>query len=757
MKQKRRFSASLGCLTLIAVFFLAVSAFGLAYQAKPAYKIEVGSRLDEPYVLGFEAKEPAEAQRGKEWDGFDYRWARSESKIDLPGLGSQPLTVTLRVSPGLAPKPYLKILVNEKHQVPDSYLVMVTSEDLYELSFPVPADWFADGNLHLKLQSAVWVPAEVIPGNRDYRKLGILLDWFKVEPAQQTFFPLIRPPDDIFIPLVISSMLVLLIFLSIGLTPPYALLLSGGLLAGASYWLVFDRLNLTELISRDFVRSIFFMWVAVFLVAEIGSKVYKVLGLKVTRREMGWLAAIFLFQFVMLWGFMQHPMFTSSDLGLNIHRLQDVMRGNLLFPQELPNGQLAPYPPAYYLLLLPFTNLVPTDDVGIGVLIKVASSLLQASEVFFIFYLSGLFRHPPNRVKVAALPLEREWEEGSNWAGLLAAAFYTVCKYPYYIFSQGNHTNLFGVFALLLFICVTTGTLSYLSRMEGVKIWRALLVKPLAQPESPSSVSKSTKTYSSAPLATTPTEVAEFEESPIGPSLAQRYFSRLVERWRRQVWPLLAITLRYLLPLALLVLVFTAHYGLFLFANGFMLAYVAILGLWGGRAGRRDALYLLACYVSALLMAFLLYYRLVLNLMSSPGNKAQFKLTLALVGDIILWLWRNMVYEFGLIVVLAALTGAILWLIRPGWRQLGRGITPLGGALLALTLTVITFALLSYLIGLESRFQLYLLPLVALAAGAFFGRLWRSGWAGVLLVSAIFLFQFLEVLSFWLSRMTYYF
>jgi hypothetical protein len=160
--------------------------------------------------------------------------------------------------------------------------------------------------------------------------------------------------------------------------------------------------------------------------------------------------------------------------------------------------------------------------------------------------------------------------------------------------------------------------------------------------------------------------------------------------------------------------------------------------------------------VAALLISFLLYYRLVVNLMSSPSNKAQISFTLELVVKIISWLWRNMVYEFGWIVVLAALTGATLWVVRPGWKQQGK-ISPVGAALLALTLTVLTFATLTYVIGLESRFQLYLLPLVALAAGAFFGRLWRSGWAGVLMVSTIFLFQLLEVLSFWLERITYYF
>lgn len=780
MIRRRPLNASLGCLTLIAVFFLAASFFGLAYQAKPSYKIDVGSRLDEPFVSGFQPKEPGYKARDKDWDGFDYRWAFTsadnaatiDSKIDLVGLGSQPLTVTLRVSPGSNPSPSLKVIVNEKNQVPAQYLKLPASENLFELSFPVPPDWFPDGNLHLKLQSAAWTPAQVVPGSSDRRRLGILLDWVKVEPAQQSFFPLVRPPDDIFIPLVISSLLVLLMFLSIGLSPLYALLLCAGVFGAVSYWLIFDRLDLTELISKDFVRSVFFIWVAVYIVAELGPKVFGWLGQKVTRRESGWLAGIFLFQFVMLWGFMLHPEFTSSDLGLNIHLLQSAQSGNFLFPQKLPNGQLAPYPPAYYIGLLPFTNFVGKDDADLGTLIKVASSLLQATEVFFIFYLSTLLRKgvggqgsgagnsKPHPSSLLPHP-SRDWEEGTNWAGILAAAFYTVCKYPYYIFSQGNHSNLFGVWALLLFLCVTTGTLSYLRGVHGAKIQPLPASQPRSTPQ-PKMIAASRLNYNPASviILEEPQFEEEYEEEAESPSLSQRYFNRLLERWQKQVWPILAVTLRYLLPLALLVLVFTAHYGTFLFTNLLMISYVLIMGLFGGRVGRRDALYLLMCYVSALLIAFLLYYGQdkIFKLLGSAGSgKASKTIGPDLAGNLLLWLWRDAVYQFGLIVVLAAIVGTLLRLIRPGWKQIFRQISPVGAGLLALILTTGIFLTLDFVIGLESRFQLYLLPLVVIAAGAFFGRVWRTGWAGMLLVSAVFIFQFVEVLTFWLDRVTYYF
>ncbi len=802
MNQNRRRNASLGCMTLIAGFFAAVSIFGLAYQFKPSYKIEVGSRLDEPYVSGFRTKEPSDEKRGPDWDGFDYRWTNSESKIDLPGLGSQPLTVTLRITPAQNPNPFLKVTVNEKYEVPQKYLVMPAREEFFEVKFPVPANAFPDGNLHLKLQNDIWQPNEVIAGSKDGRKLGLLLDWVKVEPSQTDFLPLVRPPDDIFIPLVISSMLVLLTFLAFGLPPLYALLLAGGAIGGVAGWLVLARLDLTELISRDFVRSLFFIWVVGYVVTEFGPKLFKLFGTPISRREAGWLAAIFAFQFVMLWGFMAHPMFSSSDLGLNIRLLKTAQTGNLYFPQELPNGQLAPYPPAYYLILLPFTNFTDNSSAGLGTLIKVASSLLQASEVFFIFYLSSLLRRnngikgwgtsasvgqkvaleehseiqnsptgqpygPKFKIQNSSPIHHREWEMGVNWAGLTAAAFYTICKYPYYIFSQGNHSNIFGVWTLLLFVCVTAGTLTYMRGLRSLHVPLLSVNKPQSQPQSQMVAVGSGRAGYNPPileaddsngLVSKPPRADDYEETEeSGPSLSQRYFTRLLEIWRKQIWPVMAVTLRYLLPLALLVLVFNSHYGVFLFTNVFMFCFVLALGLLGGKGGRRDAVYLLCCTVGALLISYLLYYRQVTDLMKSPGDKPANTLSLGLVGDITIWFWTNLVYEFGWMVVVAAISGLLLRLVRPNWKHGWREISPVEAALVALTIAALAFAVLKYVIGLDSRFQLYLLPLVALAAGSFFGRVWRTGWAGTIVVSAIFLFQFIEMLVFWLSRITYYF
>jgi hypothetical protein len=80
-----------------------------------------------------------------------------------------------------------------------------------------------------------------------------------------------------------------------------------------------------------------------------------------------------------------------------------------------------------------------------------------------------------------------------------------------------------------------------------------------------------------------------------------------------------------------------------------------------------------------------------------------------------------------------------------------------GGALLALGLTGLVFALAEGFQGIESRYQLYIIVPLVIMAGRFLGRLWRIGVAGVVVVVALFGFQFLQTLLYWLERVTYYF
>lgn len=822
LNEQSQRSASLGCVTLIAVFFVALTAFGLAYQVKPSYFIDVGARADKPYVSGFNDREP-DIKRQTPTDQT-FRWTRADSYIDLPGLGSQDITVTLNLTASSNPDPQLALFVGDHQAALPQVTLSHTSYQ--QLSFAVPAAWFSDGNLHLKLVSHTFNP----PG--DARNLGVVLDWVRVEPKYSGFLPFVRPPSDSFLPLLSVAVLSVLILFSIGVPTPLGLLGGFGLIGGLAYWLINDRLSLTELIQQNVTESLFFLWIVAWVAAEFGPRLYKVFGVVVTRRESGWLAGLFLLQFGLLYVVMLHPQFATSDVGLDVNGLLRAEQGNYFFTTQLPNGLPQPYPPAYYLLLQPLAALTDSSRPALANLIELVNAGLEASGVFLIFYLSALMRQLPRRVTDTDLvireEMEHSWEVGTNWAGLLAGAVYVGCRYTYSIFSQGNFTNLFGAWAFLLFVTVTAGTLGYFHshhiNLGSVKFRR--VTTPATTPQSvpaevqanimryargrasslPRTQELQTTTSSTASLAqlqskskivaplppapsSTKPEIVAVSELEAGDeprfNLLQKALGPTAAYTKRIIWPRTVTTLRYLLPLILLLIVLTSHYGVFLFTNVFMLAAISLLLVFGGSKGRHDALYLAVIYGLAFGLAFLLYYSHFTDIIgqeishSLGGAKGK---SSAHVTD---WglVWRHLYSyardDFGLNILLAALGGIILWLLN--WWQVGRQatttnrplpatatrksaivgilfgrVTPLNALLLALFVTSSFFSVLSEVIGLESRYQLYILPLLALAAGSLLGRIWRSSLAGVITVTALLLFQLLLTVSFWLDLITYY-
>lgn len=802
MNEKRQRSATFGCVSLIAIFFVALAALGLAYQSKPTYTIDIGSRLDKPYVSGFNTREPDLNKLLSEHKSLDvqtYRWTGSQSRVDLPGIGSQNITVTLNLAAGPNPNRQFQVWVGA-NQVPLTYTVLPPPPDqaYHQVSFPVPANWFSDGSLHIKLVSKTFHTAS------DSRELGYALDWVRIEPQQTGFFPFVQPPSDNFLPLLLIAVLSVLIFFSIGIPTIYGLL--GGLLiiGGLCYWLINDRLSLTELLQQNFNATLFFIWIIGWAAAAFGPRLYQTFGMVVTRRETGWLSGLMILQFVLLYAVMLHPQFASSDVGLDVHNLQRVEQGQLLFTTQLPNGLLQPYPPSFYILAQPLASITGSSDPALINLIELINAALQASGVFLIYYLSVLMRQLPrsvaNRDIILREEMEHGWDVGTNWAGILAAGFYVTCAYIYLIFSQGNFTNLFGAWAFLLFVSVTAGTLSYfrLHRRQNRNLIASALVSQSVEkvtvilPTASGKIVHYRRHPSAVPVATSSFGASLFTESPFAPDLAddpdidsdaddgdeekpnlsQKFYNRFASFLGQNVWPRLLIALRYLLPLLLLVIVLTSHYGVFLFTNVFMVAVIAVLAIFGGRAGRRDALYLGVIYLVAFGLCFCAYYvhftDVFVQQVSGVGSgskaaKPAFDLSLALHH-----LYTDSRLDFGLLVIIAAIGGAVQWIVawwqrnrqaqigsKKSWLFAGH-ITPLDAFLIALFLTGLFFALLSEVIGLESRYQLYILPLIALTAGSLLGRVWRSNNVGAVMVAALFLFQLLTTVSFWLMRITYY-
>ena len=636
-------------LSFAGVALFALLALSLAYQVRPSYTVNVGGRDDRAFVDGFYAREPA--QPPKDYTGPDYRWTGAQSTVYVPGVGAQPFVVTLRLARAANPDPHLRVLVNG-HPVPNNALVL--SDNAYhDLRFNVSADWLDSGDLKITLQTTPFTP------QGDPRRIGVVLDTVQVAPERDGFVMPAPAALGQFITLVVLLTFTLLCFgagIRIGT--------GAGLAAavGLALWLALARTSLT-LFTRDSLVPLFVgTWIGVWTLSAVLPYIFSQLRLPMSRVEGRWLAGLFGFQFVLLVAAMLHPQFTSSDAAMHAHNIQDVARGILIFTEPLPGGQPAPYPPGYYMLLQPFTAITGLRDPALIGLLKISGAILQCSEIYIVFALVGLLRKANT--------------SGGHFAGLLAAAFYTLLRFPFLTFSQGNYTNIFGAWTLLVFGGLLAGWLRFAPKSK----WA---------------------------------------------------------RWGYVV----------LLTAALFV-VFLGHYGTFLFANAFLGCALVALGLW---RRWRHASALLSMWIVALAVAFGLYYSHLLDVLTQTsqagGAKARPDLLTA-VGRLLADLHDN----FGL-VGLAAVVGLVLWVrSRPIWRDLD-AVTLM---LLAFGLTCAVFAIATYGVPIESRYQLYAGALVTVAAGNMFAWLWCKGWRGRAGVIALFVVQFGLTLSFWIARLPYY-
>jgi hypothetical protein len=192
-------------LAQVALAFLSVLLVIISYQFKPSYFVNVGSIGDQPYVAGF---------NGDEHGSFTYRWTASESRIVLPSAyDGADRTVTIRMSawrPVGTAAPKVKI-ISAGQQIA-SFKV---GQEMADYRFSLPAVAAGEGNVEFTLKSPVFSP------DGDARKLGVMVDWVRLDPAGGAFGPFSLPPAEILLFALIAAISVQMAL--IGLIPGTAL------------------------------------------------------------------------------------------------------------------------------------------------------------------------------------------------------------------------------------------------------------------------------------------------------------------------------------------------------------------------------------------------------------------------------------------------------------------------------------------------------------------------------------------------------
>ena len=375
--------------------------WGAAYQYKTEYNLNIGGLYDDAYVADFHGKE-----RNPE---LNYRWSMGYSTILFPGIGNQPVEVTLTLI-GFRPDgqpPQIEVEARGRR-----FTIQTTAAPQTHTFFlPRNDPW--QGDLQIAISS---------PTFTDPRKLGVLVDRVSVRPADFGLRPVIVPPLGTLGGLL-AGLVAVYFSIIVALRRVSPALAGVGLLS-----ILFALLIVTARLEIGLLAPqlpVLGLWALSLAVASRVALALLLSGkVKSADFAVGAGALAMVAAFVLRFGGLTYPQFLTSDILLHAHNVQSVAGGEWVFYERLPDGTPVPYPPALYVLLAPFALLLGADDASISLHIKFAASLLDA-----------------------ACCLGLAWAGARLWGGLaggLAALLYAFSPAPFGLFSAGNYTNLFA-------------------------------------------------------------------------------------------------------------------------------------------------------------------------------------------------------------------------------------------------------------------------------------------------------------------------
>ena len=408
--------------------------WAMAYQQKGSYVIDVGGLYDDAYVSNFHGKEGN--------DELNYRWSRESSHLRFPGIGNQPVVLTLNLV-GFRPdgiSPPVQVQARGKTFTIESGNGPFTTTISLDRGDPLA------GDLGVTIASPVFVP------QNDERELGIIVDSITVSPVDYGLRPVVIPPLGTILGLLaglVSAYLAATVTLR---RVRYALIVGTSLSLLFATLIIVARMDLALL-----ARQLPMLAITASSLAVLGRIVLDAVlqpRSAQSRVMAGAGSAAFALAFILRFGGLTYPQFLSSDLLFQVHRMQKVMGGEWVFPSVLPDGTPVPYPPALYVILSPLGLLFGTSDETLSLVLKAGMALLDSATCLGLAWAG--------------------WRLWGGRTGALAAILYAISPAPFELFSAGNYTNLFaqGVLNLTLL-----GWIVYLgSATKGNQIMRAGLL-----------------------------------------------------------------------------------------------------------------------------------------------------------------------------------------------------------------------------------------------------------------------------------------
>jgi hypothetical protein len=402
-----------------------------AYQYKQDYVVRIADRAFHPYISNFNDIETTSSE-----PPLTYRWSTGHSQIFLPGIGNEPVLLSITTIGSRPAGPPPEITLGARGQT--FKLQTESGEKTDTLLVPRGDAW--DGDFALQVD----VPSFTPPG--DPRELGVIIREVDVKPADYSLRPVVVPSKSTLGTLLVGMLGAYFLCLITTRSRATAFLVLSSAIAVSALGIVLARPETAYLAGQ---LPMLFGWGL--LLAILGRALLDVVlspDDKWSSFVVGAGSTAFAVAFMVRFGGLTYAQFLTSDLLLHVHNTESVLRGEWLFTEAVPDGTQVPYPPAQYVLVGALSWLVGGSEEMLGLLLKWTASLLDAICCLGLAW--------------AGTRLHR-----GAWGGMAALA-YAASPAAFDLFSAGNYTNIFAQ-SVLNFTLL--GALVFLGRPSAGNNW----------------------------------------------------------------------------------------------------------------------------------------------------------------------------------------------------------------------------------------------------------------------------------------------
>jgi hypothetical protein len=423
----------------LAIVLVAALALFLSYQVRPTYTVNMGSDFDHLYLLdGFYAIETNP-------DHLVYRWTSGFSKLEIKGVARQPLKLKIEMEQSsLDPHQGKNVKVELRGALLALFQVS-PRRNTYDIDIPPELISRFSGDLTFIISTDTFQPK----GER--RALGVVITSVTVEPVGSA--GVILPPLQQYLYLAGMGLAVFLLGLILRLGWRWRLGTSLGFVALGGVGYAALRQGFT-FYTGSLLIALLLAGVATLVAQPVISWWFRRGGLpafKISSGEGRWLFILFGVGLAIAWAGLLYPYSEPNDFGFHLNRFRMVQQGDLYFDYIISGVGHSFYPPAMYVLFVPFS--VFFSDAFF--LIKLAPALFNFLAIFPVYF------------------LVKRYFGFLKYAALLAAAFFTVIPVNLLVIWWAHDTNVFG---LVIMLAALVYLLELYERLAWWPVWLGLVV-----------------------------------------------------------------------------------------------------------------------------------------------------------------------------------------------------------------------------------------------------------------------------------------